>query len=404
MKKLILNNTFWLLSNNLSQIIIGFIILFLLTNNLSKSFFGEIMYSLSIISILKVVVDLGIEKLIIRKQLEDIQNFSFSNSIILLRIYISGILFVGSIIYLFASSVFLNKLSILPILLTIIFSPLETIISYFKSIDKNIYIFIPNIISQLILLITIYVIITFKLPKEVIGLPYLIQMAIYSILVLFFSKKLKFKWNFEKNNFKVGFKEILPFSIISFAAILNERLDHLLIGSFVGFKELAVFSVATKVTDVFKILPAVIASVSFPSLYKSKNNRFIYTQKSLLFLFISGAIISLIIIKIVKLSSEYLINIFFNEEYYGMIDILNILIYSIIPYYIFFIVSQLFYIEKKENYLVLTSITTIIITVIINYILINSNGIIGATYAKIINSFIPYLFMLLLLFKLKKVK
>ena len=399
MKKIILNNSIWLLSNNLLQILIGFYTFYLLANNLTKEVFGEITYSLSVIAISKVLVDLGLEKIIIRKQLDALNNFKELNNYFVVRIIISILVFLGIIIFLFFGKIHNNTQVVLPIYVGILFTPVNTFVAYFKAIDKNKFVFISNIFSQIVLLATIILVFNLKLSIVFIGLSYLLQIIIFALIVINYLRKTNYSAFSYTNTINFRFKENLPFILLGLSSIINEKLDHIIVGSYLGFEELSSYSISSKITETFKILPAVIGSTTFPSLYKLKSSSNLLNFKSSFFIVSIGLVTSIVIVLLAQNQSQNFIKVLFNENYNDVPFILNIMIYSIVPYYCFFMLTQIFYLYKIENILAITSIITIILSTLIVAYLTKNYGIKGASFSRIINSLIPYLFMGFILIK-----
>lgn len=393
MKKIIFKNSIWLLSNNSLQILIGFYTIYLLANNLTKEVFGEITYSISVIAILKVLVDLGLEKIIIRKQLDALNNFKELNNYLIVRTIISILVFLGIIIFLFFGKIHNNTQIVLPIYVGILFSPINTFITYFKAIDKNKFVFISNIFSQIVLLATIIVVFNLKLSIVLIGVSYLLQTIIFSFIVLIFVRRTNYIFLPHTDGIKFKLKENLPFILLGLSGILNEKLDHIIVAYYLGFEELSSYSISTKLTETFKILPAVIGSTTFPSLYKIKSSKNFLNFKNTLMIVCFGLVISIVIVLLVQNLSQNFVKLVFNEDYIDVPLILDIMIYSIIPYYCFFMLTQIFYLYKIENILAVTSIISIVLSTLLVTFLTKNYGLKGASFSRILNSLIPYLLM-----------
>jgi len=144
---------------------------------------------------------------------------------------------------------------------------------YFQGIEKMKFISIFTMLSKIIFVILIFLLVRNTEQFEYVPLLTSIGSIIGSfgsIYIVFFKHRIKFRLYPLKTIFK-HLKESIPFFTSRISVIINTKTNVLLIGSFLGYNEVAYYDLADKITSVLKIPFNIINQVLFPNVAKSNN-------------------------------------------------------------------------------------------------------------------------------------
>jgi O-antigen/teichoic acid export membrane protein len=195
-------------------------------------------------------------------------------------------------------------------------------------------------------------------------------------------KLLRSKWKFLTNNF-----------ILDLSYVLETQIDKLLIGPLFGFVILGNYYLAIQVLHMLAIVPEVVTKYTLPEDSSGTN-----TKKIKLLTVFFSVILALFGIFIVPQ-----IVAFFFPEYSESLELIPIISLAIVPSTIASLFSAQLLAKEKSGFLVISSLTSMIILVIGILILGKSFGIIGLAYSLIISdSFRAFLLFMINLYEKKK--
>lgn len=266
---------------NVSQLVYTPILL----NGLGQNIYGVYSLCLSIISYIT-MLDFGLGNAVVRyvsiyKNNEDDNASAGINGLFLIIYSIIGILafLIGIIIvfyseHFFSSSFTTNEIElakniilILSINVAITF-PLSVFSSIVTAHEKFIFLRILNIVKTLastiimiLFLLLGYKAIAVSLITLIVNVSYLIFITIYAF------KKLKIKVNFKLKNKQV-IKEIFSFSIFAFILLIvdkvNFNVDMVILGKFANSTQLAIYSIASKIFQMFLTISTILSTMLLP--------------------------------------------------------------------------------------------------------------------------------------------
>jgi len=190
-------------------------------------------------------------------------------------------------------------------------------------------------------------------------------------------------------NFEYG-KSLLKQSIwlffSSLAAIVYLKIDQIMLANMVGLSEVGVYSVASRISEVWYFFSNALVISIFPSLLLLKNNgnKEKYTNR------IQGTsdllCYSAVVLVIVMLfSSEYIIDLLYGVEYKESYIILNIHIFASIFVFMRSLVSKWIIAEGLLKYSLLSQGVGAIMNILANIVLIPEYGGVGAAIATLIS-------------------
>lgn len=196
---------------------------------------------------------------------------------------------------------------------------------------------------------------------------------------------------------KVDFKQIkalffrtFPLMIVSLITLLLIRLDHLMIKNLLGAKALGYYSSASKIIEIFYLIPILVTTSLFTAILNAKknskteyNNRF---KRMNSFLFC----INLSTICFIMFFGELIIEMLYSKEYAPSANILKYFSLSILFFTFSYINIRWYIAEDLRTFLMFKSVAAIVINFSLNYILIPEIGVLGAVWASIITNVICF--------------
>lgn len=144
---------------------------------------------------------------------------------------------------------------------------------YFQGIEKMKFITILSLISQFFFTLLIFVII--KRPSQYILVPLFLSLgslmeSLAGLFIIFKKHQISFIF-LPFNTLKKYLLESLPFFTSRLSVVFNQKTNVLLIGSFLGYNEIAYYDLAEKITNVMKIPFNILNQALYPNVSVTKN-------------------------------------------------------------------------------------------------------------------------------------
>ncbi len=203
-------------------------------------------------------------------------------------------------------------------------------------------------------------------------------------------------WRVNKDIVKFLCWNSIPFSIAAFTGTVGGEIDKLILKTFTTTENVGFYTVATTLSNGWGIILGTISTALLPAvLNSSRNNYQVFLSRlkkyySLLFY------LSLLIAFFTYLTATPAITILYGEAYLASISLLQTVVWSIIFSYIGLILYQHLLSQNQFKLMMLYSMVGAISSVIINVVLVNYFGVIGAAYTRIICSILPVMVLLAL--------
>jgi O-antigen/teichoic acid export membrane protein len=393
-KKIVSVNVSWLLAQNAIKLIFGLTASLYLAKYLGPEDFGIYSFVISVLSILLLFTNLGIDPILIRELVnKKINSVTLMGSSFALTLSggVLGFLLMGLLGYYYG---FNSKTGIViffmsPILLL---KSLNIINSYFQSLKENKYPALSNIISIIIgsFLILIFIKLNFELEYFALIYSFECMLLIASLIYFYTTKNELQKWEVSKQTSLNILKESWPLIIAGAASIINTRIDQVYIGSMLSSSILGNYSAAAKVSEFWLILPTVLSTVFYPILIDLRAANFNKYKRFLFLLIISCFTFGIIFSTIMTYFSQDIILMLFGEKYDLAAEYLSLYIWSTLPYFTLFILSSVIYLENLIKKNLVISAVSILGNIILNYFFIQFFGAVGAIYATLIIVLISY--------------
>ena len=396
--KFYLYNISWDISETLLRLVISFFTTILLARYLGPDEFGVFSYSLSLIGLFQVFGHLGLSGLIIR---ELVSNRNYENKILGTSLFLKLGGYVLAIILLFIFTLFTEEYNsdtfwISTILsLTFLFRPFEVLDFWFKSHllakynfqAKALALVIGSIIKVCLIFLSSSLI--FFAFANLIEALLIASGLIFFFFKLFRSKKIKIKFSFKiAKQLMVNGWKVFAGSIF---AILYLKIDQIMLKWHLGSEAVGIYSVASRISEVWYFVPSAILVSFFPKLINLKKENSSLYQDRIQQLFDSMFIIAFIISILINISAKPLITFLFGESYITSIPILIIHIWASIFIFMREVFSKWLLIENFLEFSIITQGIGAISNIALNIWLIPIYGIKGAAFATLISySFASY--------------
>lgn len=405
-KKIASVNISWLLAQNAVKLIFGLTVSLYLAKYLGPEDFGVYSFGISVLSILLLFTNLGIDPILIRELVnKKINSLILMGSSFALTLSggVLGFLIMGLLGYYYGFS---SKIGIVIVLMSpiLLLKSLNIINSYFQSSKENKYPALSNIISIIIGSSLILISIKLNFELEYFALIYSFEciLLIASLIYFYTSNNVLRKWEVSKKTSLNILKESWPLIIAGAASIINTRIDQVYIGSMLPPSVLGNYSAAAKVSEFWLILPTVLSTVFYPILIDLRAANFNKYKRFLFLLIISCFTFGILFSTVMTYFSQDIILMLFGEKYDLAGEYLTLYIWSTLPYFTLFILSSVTYIENLIKKNLIISGVSIFGNIILNYFFIQFYGATGAIYATLIVVLISYSILAYHIFKYTK--
>jgi O-antigen/teichoic acid export membrane protein len=385
-----LNSGSWLLFEQAFRVVFSTLYILFLARYLGPNDFGIFIYALTMIGIIKVFINFGVEDILVKMIGMNPLNFKeYLSAALYLKIFINFIFFtLFLLIYLLGFNESFVLLTLIILLALNFFSTFEVIGFYYESQVQGKKIALCKI-AQLIavasikiyLLINEYDLIFFIIAY---GLEFFFLGIFYCIS---FNKYLKeFLFNsFKMSNLKKIYLESFGYLIIGIAGVLFVRVDQLMVKNLLDYEQLGYFGLTVRFTDVLFILAIIFAKTIFPLMIENSKNEKEYNfflKRVFIGIVWFCSIISFLIIY----AGNYIISTFLPESnYVESFNVLVIYIWILIPYFYNQITYRWLMIKNKVKDNLTRLLCGLIINFTLNFILIPIYGIYGAAFSTLIS-------------------
>ena len=395
-----ISNTKFLMLEKIIRLFLSFGMTIWLANYLGPSDFGLFNYALSFVMLFSVFSSSALDKLIPK----DVVMYNEKEELIVsttLRLRLIGsflmIMLSMLIIYLYKPN---DKLLIMMVFILstgFIFKSFEVIKFWFEAKVKSLYSSIAQTIALVLsTLIKIYLI-YFNYPVEYFAMAIAMEYLFLSVLLLYmYNKFVKLKTLFD--NSYIEMKRILinafPLILASALYTVYTKIDQIMIENIISIEAVGLYAAATKISEGWFFIPAIIATSFYPAILASKKNgNIVQYKKRIQHLLNIMVLISVIVGIGITIISEELINFLYSESYSSSYLVLIIHIWGGLFVAMSGIVYRVLIAEDLQKYSFYRGLVGLFVNIGLNYILIPKYGIIGAAVATLVSQFFAlYLF------------
>ena len=140
--------------------------------------------------------------------------------------------------------------------------------------------------------------------------------------------------------------ESWPLIVSSVASLINMRMDQIMLGAMTNDSVVGNYSAAVRISEVWFIIPSILGASIYPAIIAAKQNSETIYRKRVRQISYYMALAILPTALVISLGSNLIANLLYGRQYASAGGYLAILIWSGVPYLVFFVFNQMYYIEN----------------------------------------------------------
>lgn len=384
-------------AEQISRMIAGLLVGIWVARYLGPTQFGVFSYAIAFAALFSSIANLGLDSIVVRDLVRDPSRRDlYMGTAFWLKLTGSVIMLVAMACAIqLTSNDAATNLYIFIIGSGVIFQSFEVVDFYFQSRTLSKFVSVCKLaqllISSLLKLCLIYMgadLVWFVL----VSLTDQITLALSLYLAYRSQNKGRFYHHFDLTLAKQLLRDSWPLIISGLVIMIYMRIDQIMIKEMLGEKEVGVYSVAIRISEVWYFIPMLLTNSLFPSIVNAKkvSEELYYTRLQRLLTLLVWA--SMLVAVGVTFLSDWLVALLYGEAYKDAGQVLVIHIWAGVFVSLGVASGAWFTIENLQRYAFYRTALGAIINVILNMILIPLLGLIGAAIATVIAQSMAALF------------
>jgi len=391
--KTVVKNMSVLFVSDVIRYLLSFIFTVYIARYLGTEGFGLLSFVVASMGILGVVIDLGINSLMVRdiavnKEL----TAKYVGNVLLIKTFLSLAIF-GTLFAILALGTYPSETVYVSLFigLSVIVSSFTGIFTaVFQSHQKMQYQAIGEISRNVLMLVGAFLIISLQDNIVMLASSYLyvnLAVFIYSVVIVlwrFTRPKIEVDWVF----WKQIFRNSLPIGGMAIFFLIYFRIDTVMLSFMKGDVAVGLYNAAYRLIDATLVIPTIVTTAMFPVLaHYHASNRGLFLnvyEKSFKFLLFLGLLMAVV----VTLLSSQIIGIVFGDAFLESAGALQILIWASAALFLSSILGSVFIAANMQMVGLYINFITIFINVALNLLIIPSYGFIGASITTVISEII----------------
>ena len=387
-----LNNTSWLLLEQMLRMTVGLFVGIWLARYLGPERFGLFNYVQAFVFIFASIASLGLDGILVRELVKDENKRDvLLGTAFLLKFMSAFVVLVLILIVLGFTSddQYTNTLAMIVASATI-FQSFSVINFYFQSKVLSKYSVYATSISFLISSLLKIVLIIIEAPLVAFAWVILIDSILIAAGLVYFYIKNNSIVSIKKLTFKLDIavsllKDSWPVIISGMAIGIYIKIDQLMIKEFLDAGAVGQYAAAVRISEVWYFLPVMLATSLFPAIINAKKiSQELYYERlqkfySMMFW------ISIVIAIPVTFLAEWVINLLFGGQYNQAGSVLKIHIWALVFVFMGVAGGRWMLCENLQLITTFNTVVGAISNIVLNIILIPKYGINGAAIATIIS-------------------
>lgn len=386
----IASNTAFLMIEKLINIFLSFFVGIYVARYLGPTDYGHLQYANNFVGLFLAIASLGTSQIVVRDLVNELDKKNEILGTTFVLLFSAGL--VTSIVTIILSLI-INDEEIINWLIIIYSSNLilqsfQIFDYWFKSKVLSKYSVYARVSGRLISALSKLVFIFFKVNLIFFALTVIISGVIQAI-IWGISYRLKGEkinlWRFDVSYAKRLLKNTWPLILSGISIAIYMKVDIVMLKILTNSFTVGNYAIASNLSSVWYFLPVIFSSSFFPSVVELQRTNKKKYEKRLIDLYQTVVFFSLIIAIFIASYSDFIIQLFFGEEYRSASEILKIHIWAGIFVSLGVIRSSWIIAENYQVYGMIFTITGALINIILNLILIPSLGGVGAAWATLIS-------------------
>ncbi len=390
---LMARNIMWLLFDKVLRMLCGVVIIFWMARHFGPENFGLLNYTIALVAIFTVISSFGLNSIVVRDLVRsESEKLEILGSAFFLKIIASIVSYFLLIAMLLIQKPTggMNNYIVAILGTTIVFQSLNVVKFWFESKVQSKYIvWVENSVFVLFACIKgLALWLGGSLTTIIVILA--IEVFVSSLLLMIVYSKQEqsvFAWRFNKKRILQLLKDSWPLALSASIGTILLKIDQIMIMDMLGSESVGLYSAASKISEIWYIIPGIIASTVFPSLLKAQSQSQSVYMRKLGRLYDFMVMSSLLIAVPVSIYSAEIIALLYGDKYAGAAGVLSIHIWCGVFVYLRTASAQWFISNNLQVFSLYRSLTAVVLNVVLNYFLIPIWGMEGAAYAVLISLF-----------------
>lgn len=209
-----------------------------------------------------------------------------------------------------------------------------------------------------------------------------------SLLFLIYAKKVGklTRWRANFSRARSLLLESWPLIVVSVASMINMRMDQVMLGAMTNDAVVGNYSAAVRISEVWLMIPGIIGASIYPSIIAAKeSSEALYRSRILKTSYYMARVI-LPTALLISIASSQVTDLLYGKAYEAAGGYLAILIWSGVPYLIFFVFNQIYYIERLARVSFYVAVFAVLSNITLNMVLIPDFGGTGAAVATLMTA------------------
>jgi O-antigen/teichoic acid export membrane protein len=382
-------NTSWVFAEQILRLGAELLVGIWVARFLGAEQFGILSYAIAFVAIFSTIAKLGLDSIVVRELvIEPSQKGKYLGTAFWLKF---GGAFISIAIVVVAlqltSNNYTTKLYILIIACGMIFQSFEVVAFYFQSQVQAKYISSGKLIQLLLSsLLKIYLVCVDSDLKWFVFVSLVDQITLAAAYFIVYRRHQSesFIQYFDYTIAKQLIRNSWPLIFSGLAAMIYMRIDQVMIKEMLGDREVGIYSVAVRLSEVWYFIPMVITNSLFPSVINARKASHELYNVRLQRLYTFMVCIAVAVAVPTTFLSDWLVAILYGEAYQGAGKILKIHVWAGVFVFLGVASSAWLTSENLQRYAFYRTFAGAVINVVLNLLLIPSYGILGAVIATVI--------------------
>jgi len=215
-------------------------------------------------------------------------------------------------------------------------------------------------------------------------------------LYIRFSKHNPVHWRLDTTYAKQLFSDSIPFVLITMSATVAARIDQVFIKHFIDTAAVGIYSVAVQFTEIWQVLPQTFLAVLLPAIVNAHSTKTFYKRRifTIILLIITYSVSISIFI---TLFAPYIVPLIYGQAFVASIPLLQIYTWSLLGTVVGFVITNVLVTENQRRIQVAVGVIPMALNVLLNLLLIPTYGTVGAAWATVVSfscaPLIPFFFI-----------
>lgn len=209
--------------------------------------------------------------------------------------------------------------------------------------------------------------------------------AVISItLYVRFTKNNPLNWSWDPTYAKQIALDSIPFVLITMSSVVAGRIDQVFLKHYIDTVAVGIYNVAVQFTEIWQVLPQMFIAVLFPALVNAHVSKTFYKKRvvTMVVLVVTYCLSASLFTSIL---APYLIPLIYGEAFVSSIPLLQIYTWSLLGTVIGFLITNVLVTENQRKIQIAVGLIPMFLNIGLNLIWIPSNGAAGAAWATVIS-------------------